>query len=151
MVFKLLFFPKVTIAISKSDLIDGLYGADFTTRNSILPFLEIIPDVNISSVISSSPKFLPHQPPIIPCNNPTYSAQPVLQQSSCLALKYNVILVLDMGDLQPCTPATSSDCPADGRFQYNTQVAFSESGQLLAKYHKSHLYYETQVKLFIFG
>lgn len=29
--------------------------------------------------------------------------------------------------------------------QYNTQVAFSETGQLLAKYHKSHLFEESNI------
>lgn len=48
-----------------------------------------------------------------------------------------------MGDLQPCL-TNDTHCPTDGHYQFNTQVAFSESGQLLAKYHKSHLFYEPQ-------
>jgi len=48
-----------------------------------------------------------------------------------------------MGDIQRCI-ANVSGCPSDGRFQYNTQVAFSEEGELLAKYHKSHLFGEVQ-------
>lgn len=49
-----------------------------------------------------------------------------------------------MGDVQNCSRETDAACPPDGRFQYNTQVAFSETGQLLAKYHKYHLFYEPQ-------
>lgn len=75
-----------------------------------------------------------------------------------------------MGDTIACsndTPRSDSltPCPPDGRFQYNTDVVFSEDGtvslgdlnrysfywalngsiyynEILAKYHKTHLYFE---------
>jgi predicted amidohydrolase len=31
-------------------------------------------------------------------------------------------------------------CGSDGRYQFNTQVAFDAKGRLVAKYHKAHLF-----------
>merc|ERR1712232_16968 len=73
-----------------------------------------------------------------------FNKQPILTRISCLAIQYNIIIVLDMGDIQPCDKSLDSNCPSDGRYQYNTQVAFDETGRLLAKYHKTHLFYEPQ-------
>jgi len=50
-------------------------------------------------------------------------------------------MVLDMGDVQPCTVRP---CPPEERYQFNTLVAFSETGDLIAKYHKMHLFFERQ-------
>ena len=127
---------------------DGLYGDDKCTREEILPYLEYIPSPQNSSV------------PIIPCNDSYYEypkvydnslydssmfdKQPILKRVSCLAQQYDIVIVLDMGDIQPCNSNTDNNCPSDGRYQYNTQVAFAEDGSLLAKYHKTHLFYEPQ-------
>jgi len=125
---------------------DGLYGDDKCTRKEILPYLEFIPDPASSSA------------PFTPCNDASYTfprseifpeevmfnKQPILRRVSCLAQKYEIVVVLDMGDVQPCNKTTDSNCPSDGRYQFNTQVAFDEQGTLLAKYHKTHLFYEPQ-------
>ncbi|KAN0050095.1 hypothetical protein ACTA71_003196 [Dictyostelium dimigraforme] len=109
----------------------GLLGGAFATRDEVLPYLEVIPDPRQSSQ------------PIIPCNNENFENRTILQSLSCIAIENSIVLVADMGDVQYCDNSTSIDnCPTDGRFQYNTQVAFSEKGELLAKYHKSHLYGE---------
>ncbi|KAK5582483.1 hypothetical protein RB653_004068 [Dictyostelium firmibasis] len=109
----------------------GLLGGAFATRDDVLPYLEVIPDPHQSSS------------PIIPCNNEIFDNRTILQSLSCIAIENSIVLVADMGDVQYCDNSTSVDnCPSDGRFQYNTQVAFSEKGELLAKYHKSHLYGE---------
>jgi len=50
---------------------------------------------------------------------------------------------VNMGDFVPCTVGVGG-CPEDGRWQYNTDVVFSEQGKILAKYHKSHLYFEPE-------
>eukprot|EP00011_Vannellida_sp_DIVA3-517-6-12_P001013 CAMPEP_0114607780 /NCGR_PEP_ID=MMETSP0168-20121206/2240_1 /TAXON_ID=95228 ORGANISM="Vannella sp., Strain DIVA3 517/6/12" /NCGR_SAMPLE_ID=MMETSP0168 /ASSEMBLY_ACC=CAM_ASM_000044 /LENGTH=555 /DNA_ID=CAMNT_0001818659 /DNA_START=112 /DNA_END=1775 /DNA_ORIENTATION=+ len=115
---------------------DGLYGASFLRRDSILPYLEPIPEpVPLSNGPSSS---------ALPCDwsGAVAEASPILVRASCMARAANVTLVLDMGELQPC--AGEEGCPDDGRYQFNTQVAFAENGQLIGKYHKSHLYYEPQ-------
>lgn len=48
---------------------------------------------------------------------------------SCLAHHYNIYIVLDMGDVQPCNK-TDSNCPDDGRYQYNTLVTFGPDGEV---------------------
>eukprot|EP01133_Synstelium_polycarpum_P015247 gene15247-18049_t len=108
----------------------GILGEGFNTRDQVLPFLETIPDPKQSSS------------PITPCTDSDFDDRVILQTVSCMAIKYNMIVVVDMGDLQPCSNSTAPGCPADGRFQYNTQVAFSAQGALLARYHKSHLFGE---------
>lgn len=102
---------------------DGLTGDDKCKRQQIRPYLEQIPDQ-----------------PVVPCQNPTYSDRPVLQRASCLAAKYQLYLVLDMGDLVPCAPGTTRNrvpCPADGAWQFNTQVAFDRQGTVVAKCEES--------------
>lgn len=43
-----------------------------------------------------------------------------------MARRYNLYLVANMADLQPCPLRTdpSSSCPPDGRWQFNTNVVF---------------------------
>ncbi|EGG16488.1 hypothetical protein DFA_09026 [Cavenderia fasciculata] len=101
-------------------------GQGFQTRDQIYPYLEEIPNVIDQ---------------IIPCKNKSYNDYPITQSLSCLAKQYNMVVVAVMGDVVYCTnSSSSSDCPEDGRFQYNTQVAFSNQGMVIGKYHKSHLY-----------
>eukprot|EP01125_Pyxidicula_operculata_P013552 TRINITY_DN449_c1_g1_i1.p1 TRINITY_DN449_c1_g1~~TRINITY_DN449_c1_g1_i1.p1 ORF type:complete len:514 (+),score=97.13 TRINITY_DN449_c1_g1_i1:62-1603(+) len=107
---------------------DGLYGPNFQTKQSILPFLEPIPDTVVN-----------------PCdtwNGEKQAISPITYRASCLAFKYGIALVMNMGDIVPCVD--NSTCPPEGHFQFNTQVAFDKNGTFLAKYHKEHLYYETQ-------
>ncbi|XP_030596459.1 biotinidase-like isoform X2 [Archocentrus centrarchus] len=68
----------------------------------------------------------------------------VLQRLSCIARRNNIYLVANMPDLQPCPLKTSpsSSCPPDGRWQFNTNVAFRSDGLLVARYHKQNLYFE---------
>lgn len=106
---------------------DGLYGYFFFTRDQLYPFLEEIPD--------------PHTRPGIPCGNASFSDRPILSHLSCLAQKYEMALVVNMGDKQKCeNSSTDEDCPPNGWYQYNTNVAFDSDGSLIAKYHKTHLY-----------
>uniref|UniRef100_A0A3P8TGW4 Biotinidase n=1 Tax=Amphiprion percula TaxID=161767 RepID=A0A3P8TGW4_AMPPE len=109
---------------------DGLQGFNFT-RSSISSYLETIPD--------------PQQESWNPCTEPgRHSNTEVLQRLSCMARRYSLYLVANMADLQPCPlqSALSSSCPPDGRWQFNTNVAFSSDGLLVARYHKYNLYFE---------
>ncbi|XP_064624833.1 pantetheinase-like [Lineus longissimus] len=117
--------------IQGSDIIifpeDGLYGFGFT-RTTLEPYLEDIPSPQDNSCPCSDPG-----------NNQT---MPIQYRLSCLA-KYNALFVVaNAGDLKPCTG--DPNCPADGRFQYNTNVAYDPRGCLVARYHKQHLFYEIQ-------
>ncbi|XP_019118202.2 biotinidase [Larimichthys crocea] len=105
---------------------DGIYGFNFT-RSSIYSYLETIPD--------------PQQESWNPCTEPDkHSNTEVLQRLSCMARRYNLYLVANMGDLQPCSQKTDPSCPSDGRWQFNTNVAFSSDGLLVARYHKYNLF-----------
>ncbi|KAE8282111.1 Biotinidase [Larimichthys crocea] len=107
---------------------DGIQGFNFT-RSSISGYLETIPD--------------PQQESWNPCTEPgKYNNTEVLQRLSCMARRYNLYLVANMPDLQPCPLKTDPSCPSDGHWQFNTNVVFSSDGLLVARYHKYNLYFE---------
>ncbi|XP_029299427.1 LOW QUALITY PROTEIN: biotinidase [Cottoperca gobio] len=109
---------------------DGLQGFNFS-RSSISGYLETIPD--------------PQQESWNPCTeHGKYNNTEVLQRLSCMARRYNLYMVANMADLQPCALKTdpSSSCPPDGHWQFNTNVVFSSDGLLVARYHKNNLYFE---------
>ncbi|XP_037549165.1 biotinidase [Nematolebias whitei] len=109
---------------------DGIHGFNYT-RSSIYGYLETVPD--------------PQQESWNPCEEPhRHNNTEVLQRLSCMARRYNLYLVANMADLQPCPLKTdpSTACPSDGRWQFNTNVVFSSDGLLVARYHKHNLYFE---------
>lgn len=112
----------------------ALYGPVFSDRQNILPYLEYVPNRGQFGVVK-------------PCD--VYREDDVdhvvLRTVSCLARRYNMYIVLNMGDVQPCDRSRDGHCPLDGRYQYNTQVALSPDGTLLTKYHKSNLYNEANI------
>jgi pantetheine hydrolase len=57
-----------------------------------------------------------------------------------MARNNSIYVVADMGDIQSCSKQIN--CPSDGFYQFNTAVIFDESGNLVAKYHKMHLFGE---------
>jgi hypothetical protein len=65
---------------------------------------------------------------------PFQEAAKVTYTASCLAIKYNMVLVINMGDLVPCNSTFEPNCPSDGHWMYNTQVAFDENGQVSIQY-----------------
>lgn len=95
----------------------GLYGpVILRSRDTIRPYAEEIPNMN----------------GVNPCELfQQFQERPILHALSCLAKKFGVILVVSMADSQ-----------RNGTLLYNTQVALDRDGTLLAKYHKTHLYYE---------
>ena len=46
----------------------------------------------------------------------------------------DIYIVVNMGDIKPCNKSTDPHCPIDGRYQYNTNVAFDNKGKLIARY-----------------
>ena len=108
---------------------DGVYGTKFT-RESIKPYLEEIPN----------PKKLTANP----CTEGEHKHLYVQNRLSCMARKYSIYIIANVGDKVPCNKETEPKCPSDGQFQYNTNVAYSPEGQLVARYHKRNLFYEMQ-------
>ena len=104
---------------------DAILGEAFFSREEIAPYLEAIPEVS------------PTSKRVNPCTDSTFEDRPILQRLSCLAQKYKIVLVANMGDIQPCN---SEPCPKDKRYYFNTNVVFETDGTLIAKYHKMNLY-----------
>ncbi|KAJ5077478.1 pantetheinase [Anaeramoeba ignava] len=104
-------------------------------RDNILPILEPLPNYYAGKTCN---------PCLEKCkdkngNNIDFKKLPVLKEASCIAMKYSIIIAIDgINDVQYCENQT--DCPPDGRFQFNTLVVLDEQGFLVAKYHKGHNY-----------
>jgi len=107
---------------------DGLYGDEWpdASRDILFPYTEDIRNAKVGTVA---------------CQEASLDIAPTFQRLSCLALRNNITVVAVMTTTEPCTP-NKDGCNEDGRFQYNTQVAFDERGAFLARYHKSHLFFE---------
>ena len=107
---------------------DGLYGWAFT-RNEIYPYLDDIP--NPRSLVTSWN----------PCTEPDrFDNTEVTHILSCMARNFSIAVVANMGDVKYCSKTSDPNCPDDGRYQFNTDVAFDTDGTLLARYHKVHLF-----------
>lgn len=104
---------------------DAILGEAFFSREEIAPYLEAIPELT------------PTSNHINPCSDSSFEDRPILQKLSCLAKSYGVVLVANMGDIQPCT---SEQCPKDKKYHFNTNVVFETDGTLIAKYHKVNLF-----------
>lgn len=107
---------------------DALYGWSFT-REAIFPYLEDIPDPRVDW---------------IPCQDPhKFGHTPVQVRLSCLAKNNSIYVLANIGDKKPCN-SNDFTCPPNGYYQYNTNVVYDKKGQLVARYHKYHLYSEPQ-------
>ncbi|KAF6365633.1 vanin 2 [Rhinolophus ferrumequinum] len=99
---------------------DALYGWKFT-RETIFPYLEDIPDP---------------QTTWIPCEDPhRFGHTPIQARLSCLAKNNSIYVLANIGDKKPCN-SSDSTCPANGYYQYNTNVVYNKKGKLVARYHK---------------
>ena len=94
----------------------GLTGFGYT-RDSFKPFLENIPDpqkVNWNACQDQEAN----------------STTPILYRLSCLAKTYDMYVVVNMVDIKQCNNSIDEHCPADGRYQYNTNVALITKANL---------------------
>ncbi|XP_044306616.1 biotinidase isoform X2 [Varanus komodoensis] len=106
---------------------DGIQGFNFT-RTSIYPYLDFIP--------------YPDSVTWNPCKEAyLFNDTEVLHKLSCMAWKNQVFLVANLGTKQSCEHS-DPHCPPDGRYQFNTNVVFSDNGTLIARYRKQNLYFE---------
>ncbi|RWS26025.1 pantetheinase-like isoform X1 [Leptotrombidium deliense] len=80
-----------------------------------------------------------------PCNKPEeFAKQQIQLRLSCAAKKNHIFIVAHLAEVEYCdSKKKSSDCPADGRYQYNTAIAFNSEGFIVAKYRKNHLFGES--------
>ncbi|CAN2389768.1 Biotinidase [Pristimantis euphronides] len=106
---------------------DGIHGFNYS-RASIYPFLDYLPP----------PDLLPWNPCI---DWDRFQDTEVLQRLSCMASKNGIYVVANLGTKRACDPL-DPQCPPDGRFQFNTDVVFSDTGALIASYFKHNLYFE---------
>ncbi|KAK2887715.1 hypothetical protein QQF64_013025 [Cirrhinus molitorella] len=107
---------------------DAIHGFNFT-RASIAGYLEAIPD--------------PQKVTWSPCADPyRFPDTEVLHSLSCMAYNNRLFLVANMPSRQSCNQTTDPRCPADGQYQFNTNVVFSDQGVIVAQYHKQNLYFE---------
>jgi len=86
----------------------------------------------------------PHSGDWNPCLEPPAAVHPdpiaVQRALSCIAVDSGLYVVANVGTLQPCDRSTDSACPDDGRFQFNTNVAYDPTGWLIARYRKYNLF-----------
>nr|KAF6463548.1 vanin 2 [Molossus molossus] len=102
---------------------DALYGWKFS-RETIFPYLEDVPDPEVGW---------------IPCQDPhRFGHTPIQARLSCLAKNNSIYVLANIGDKKPCN-SYDSRCPPNGYYQYNTNVVYDMTGQLVARYHKSSL------------
>lgn len=111
---------------------DGIYGYKIKNRAFLRWYLEPIPD----------PQLIKDW---VPCDQPMrYPQNDVQVFLSCLAKRYNMYIVANMGDIQPCFIGIDPNCKPDGFYMYNTNVAFDRNGRLIARYHKQNRFFEPQ-------
>ena len=103
-----------------------------TTREMSFVFMEKVPD--------------PHSGDWNPCLEPPSAVHPhplAFQRAlSCIAVDSGLYVVANVGTLQPCDRSNDSACPDDGRYQFNTNVAYDPTGRLVARYRKYNLFIE---------
>lgn len=56
-----------------------------------------------------------------------------------MARGLKLTFVVDIALKQHCSSG-DSNCPSDGHYQFNTQVVYGTSGEVLSHYDKNHLY-----------
>lgn len=111
---------------------EGIFGAqdssnpNLTRRQTIKLLAEDIPD--------------PRQGLVNPCiQEQEFSDRLILQSLSCIARRNNIYLVANLADIKN---SSDTNLTNDGILMYNTQIALDRKGNLLARYHKRHLYGE---------
>ena len=97
-----------------------------SSRHVIKMFAENLPDPTMTSQ---------------PCSQHKFNDKPMLKRFSCIAKENNLYLITTLPTLTKCSSGLDG-CPTDGFFIYNTQVVFDRQGNLIARYHKFHLYGE---------
>uniref|UniRef100_A0A4D5R9V4 Pantetheinase n=1 Tax=Scolopendra viridis TaxID=118503 RepID=A0A4D5R9V4_SCOVI len=98
-------------------------------------------------LVSLSPEAVGHW---VPCESPEKFSdgndnQKVLELLSCAALNNSIVLLANLLTKEPCGETNAITCPPSGFYKFNTNIIFSKNGTLLARYHKRHLFGESQL------
>lgn len=78
---------------------------------------------------------------MIPCDRADSHLFPISANMSCFARANNITVAFELYDLKYCDRTTDEHCPADGRYQYNTELVLSDDGSVIARYYKTHEWY----------
>ncbi|CAI9551546.1 unnamed protein product [Staurois parvus] len=108
---------------------DGIHGFNYS-RMSIYPYLDFLPPS--------------HLLPWNPCVEPDrfQDTEVIRAHSSSSVRKQKKISALQQGELKCTNRAPLVNLPLNGRYQFNTDVVFSDNGTLIASYFKQNLYFE---------
>uniref|UniRef100_A0A7S4I841 CN hydrolase domain-containing protein n=1 Tax=Vannella robusta TaxID=1487602 RepID=A0A7S4I841_9EUKA len=94
-------------------------------RDGALPWLEQVPPMQSQPYLMNELQF----------------SSPAVFYASQFAYQNNITVVIDIGEVVWCNGTqTQSECTPDGRWQFNTQLAFNPSGALIGKHRKLHLF-----------
>jgi pantetheine hydrolase len=83
----------------------------------------------------------PHsENPYNPCTAADVVGIEVQKRLSCMAMRHSMYVTANIGERESCDAGTDPNCPADGRYQFNTNVVFDPDGFLIARYRKYNLF-----------
>ncbi|CAL1295721.1 unnamed protein product [Larinioides sclopetarius] len=119
----------------------GLFPKIDGSNTWALPLAENVPDPTTKTVN--------------PCDQYIqYENSPILRNYSCLAKEHEFYVVAELIAAKECEVSnmcdehnadycreSEEDCPENGKFNFNTLVAFNSNGTLVARYYKRHLYF----------
>ncbi|XP_012288593.1 vanin-like protein 2 [Orussus abietinus] len=112
------------IVFPENSLLAG-FVFSFTNRSHYPEFSSFLPDPKDS---------------VTPCENSTSNVMEAVKTISCAAKRYSIYVVMNIPEKQNCTGI--ENCPYDGYFFYNTNIAFNRQGAIVARYRKYDLYAE---------
>ena len=134
-------FPEGGLGYLEADELSATNST--ITRQALLPFCTTI---SLAVPVSqSSPN---------PCLSAPPLASPANQMRvlSCLARQYQTTLVVNLCQVEACTPGAPAGssfsifdfartaCPADGYYYWSSNVVFASDGHIAAVYPKAHLF-----------
>jgi len=74
-----------------------------------------------------------------PCRDGVIGLE-VQRRLSCIAINNSMYITANIGERAPCDQEQDTQCPFDGRHQFNTNIVFSPDGFVLARYRKYNLF-----------
>lgn len=104
----------------------GLTGRE----NHLEENLQIVPDPRNKSV------------PCVEYTGNISEVSEIVSLLSCKAWLHKIYVVVNLPEKVLCSKDKDKNCPAKGRYRYNTNVVFDRNGAVIARYRKYNLYDE---------